>query len=364
MFVKGQYIKQYSSQLEIGCKEALYEIRTMARPWSDLRNLLPIINRYGYDYALIEEFTAVPTSTLSLWGIGGKVLDSIKNTGQVSDKLMNYFEIDDRYTQLAELRYISILDRIEAIATIYEMKFDKLHCSQIARFHKQHEREKKGASLFSSQPGDLLAFRYWQEISENNDERKRRTMISKGIEFAVTKSARESLRNLENISEEIQKSTDYLKADVRDRGKEKLDFRAVPVLGCFPDIAPEQLDVDVLLRVEPPFGLLKIPDHLKTFVVLPLCESLSNAREPFAILVDDYKKISSLSQLIGESDVYSYSKLSSNMALLVLERSISGHNKCKFYLKLSQNTGQLTIVPRPTALHNIGLLRGCVLNCL
>jgi hypothetical protein len=332
----------------------------MSRPWSDLRNLLPSISRDGYNYRVIEEFTGVSASTLSLWELGGKVLDSVKDSGQVSDEVLRYFDEDERFTQLAELRYIATTDRIKAITLVYEMHLDKIECLNVARSHKQHEREKKGCHLFSSLPGDLFAFRYWQEILENNGEEKRRSMISKATKFAVTKQARESLRNSQKIFEPVQNTTAESVIQIQNIRKETSAFRAVPVLGDFFDIALTQFDNDLRIREDPPFGFIKVPDGVETFVVLPSCESLNDAKQPYAIIIEDYTKIDLLKKAVEEMDTSLHTKFNITTALLIVERNVSNESKCEFYLKLDEKTGQLEVVNDMTG-YNVALFKGKIL---
>merc|ERR1711904_259838 len=103
------------------------------------------------------------------------------------------------------------------------MGLSEYQCLCIARLHKQYEREKKGWSLFTSLPGDLYAFSYWQNIIEFNGAKCMRTDICNGTKFAVTKLARESLRNSEKPIAHQQNSIPAI--EIKSITSDTLGFR-------------------------------------------------------------------------------------------------------------------------------------------
>merc|ERR1712224_461323 len=150
----------------------------------------------------------------------------------------------------------------------------------------------------------------------------------------------------ENTMHNDQNLSYFPKIQIKFFEKDILGFRAIPVLGRFSDITQEQLNCNLQMNKDPLFGFLRVPDQAKTFIVLPSCKLLNNAKQPFAIIIEDYTQIPTLIEALGEIDAASYLKTNKiSPTLLIVERDISNKCNSEFYLKLDEKNGYLSIIP-------------------
>lgn len=158
------------------------------------------------------------------------------------------------------------------------------------------------ASVFSNHPGDCLGFVYYRQSKEYKSVSEKRSAINKGLEKAVTDSAREKLESALVPEEEKRLSTEKAsKVSARIEAirlaQDETVFRPVPVLGHLEDIDPNSLSFNASnATLEGPFQIFS-PKADSQWIALPVWPILGSSKTVLAIPVADVSRLPSFSSL-------------------------------------------------------------------
>merc|ERR1711985_141281 len=112
--------------------------------------------------------------------------------------------------------------------------------------------------------------------------------------------------------------------------------------------SPDRLDDNLSVSEGLPIGLFRLPNQTETFAVLPLCDSLNDAKRPFGIIVEDYTQIPCLNMALTKAelrvDKLYPSESYTRSGLIILERNVSDEVSTGLYLGVDKNVGRLSIL--------------------
>lgn len=172
--------------------------------WHEYANLVPILSRSGYTPSMIDEATGMTGVEQNMIVVASQVRNSLKSTGFDEEKL-RFFDIGGGEL-LYELRILSNTQRRASAEFIIERRMSPKEACELARSVKDFERRKntEGFKDFTSAPGDCLAFAFYRQSSEFQNQVEIISALEKALLVCVSDKARakleQKLRKVSNPS--------------------------------------------------------------------------------------------------------------------------------------------------------------------
>jgi len=161
--------------------------------WHEYASLVPILFRTGYTPSMIDEATGMTGVEQNIIVGASQVRNSLKATGFDEEKL-RYFDLGGGEI-LYELRILSNAQRKASAEFIIERKMSPKEACELARSVKDFDRRKntEGLKDFTSAPGDCLAFAFYRQSIEFQNQEDIVSALEKALLVCVSDKARTKL---------------------------------------------------------------------------------------------------------------------------------------------------------------------------
>lgn len=170
--------------------------------WHEYASLIPLLSRSGYNPSMIDEATGMTGVEQNIIVGASQVRNSLKTSGFDEEKL-RFFDLGGGEL-LYELRILSATQRKASAEFIIERKMSPKEACELARSVKDFDRRRnsEGYKDFTSAPGDCLAFAFYRQSIEFQNQDEIMSSLEKALLVCVSDKARAKLeQTLKNISE-------------------------------------------------------------------------------------------------------------------------------------------------------------------
>eukprot|EP01025_Chloroclados_australasicus_P069885 TRINITY_DN9944_c0_g1_i1.p1 TRINITY_DN9944_c0_g1~~TRINITY_DN9944_c0_g1_i1.p1 ORF type:complete len:262 (-),score=47.04 TRINITY_DN9944_c0_g1_i1:354-1031(-) len=148
---------------------------------------------------------------------------------------------------------------------------------------------------FTEAAGDCLAFKYFRDAEEKRTLEERQAFVDKGLQVAVTDSARERLFQLRGTEpEKVGTVADEAEVEVVRLTKEDVACRLVPLAGAYEEASAQALRDVPKLGGNGGFDPVNLPEQGGSAVLLPRWNVIALARRPAVLSINDASKIPEL----------------------------------------------------------------------
>lgn len=214
---------------------------------------------------------------------------------------------------LYELRVLAQTERADVAELVLEKNLDAIATKEVVKAVKDLDLIKKLPKEFTTHPGDAVAYQVWKAAQNKQDLQERVQLVSRGLKFAHSDSAREAIeRILTDIATPKQQPAPRLpmyRLDSEDNMP-----RLIPVAGKLP-MAVADLKAVPLVDEVAPFGMVRFAGEC-AWVTLPGWQVVISADDGVAILCDT----DSLQQATG-LEIHSNFSDRPEEILILLDRS-------------------------------------------
>lgn len=184
-----------NSQLSEEAAAELLKILTYKQgTWVDWGKSCQQLKKAGYTSQQIFEDTGFQPSQQNLITVAAQVYQSLID-GQVAPEVAEYFQ-GPRSDVLHEFRVLSQEKRVAAAEFAMAKKLDVDGAHELAKAMKEYAALAKKPEQFSPEPGDTMAYQYWQLARKKKELPERSRLIAKGLKFAQSQTAREEIEKL------------------------------------------------------------------------------------------------------------------------------------------------------------------------
>lgn len=166
------------------------QVREMQGRWQDrARAIQKLQGDEGLSSEDIYDATFVSYPRQTAMVVAAQVYESLVLHG-ASEDVLQPFDSEPRVELLYALRTLSAPQRRLAAEFVLLGGLDVTGANELAKAIKMHERTPAGREGFTSLPGDCLAFSYFRAASECTDPEVRENLVTKGLAFSASESAR------------------------------------------------------------------------------------------------------------------------------------------------------------------------------
>ncbi|GBG62114.1 hypothetical protein CBR_g29314 [Chara braunii] len=283
-------------------EDHLEVLRERRAAWQELAPYLSALARAGFTPATIDEATGLTGVEQNNIIVGAQVYNSLRAGGLDPDVLAE-FEVSGAEV-LYELRILSNSQRKAAAEYVSAHKLDAKGARDLARAIKDHERKRGGDArrFFSTAPGDCLAFSYYRLSREGRSEEERKEAAEKGLEHAVTESARQALEAvlrgeregrggaLAGIVDAGGGNVVMSKLELHRLTADEVSWRVVPLVGDLASIDEEAISMAPKPRLGTASGAFctvhtEKSEREEQWAVVPGWVALAKAASPVALIV-------------------------------------------------------------------------------
>jgi len=184
---------------------------------------------------------------------------------------------------LYELRILSQVERAAAAELAVSRNLDAITAKEVAKAVKEMSILPTSQTQFTTHPGDAVAFQAWRAARQTKNAQEKVRLISRGLKFAHTDTARTAIENLltETVSPSARKQP---RLPVYRLDSDDNMPRSLPVVGRMP-LTVDDLKAVPLLDEIKPFGVVKFAGE-SAWVAIPGWQVVRNAEDGVVILTD------------------------------------------------------------------------------
>ncbi|WP_019502946.1 RuBisCO accumulation factor 1 [Pseudanabaena sp. PCC 6802] len=203
-------------------------------------------------------------------------------TANAPGHVLEYFEPKGSDI-LYEFRILPQAERVDAAELVVRDKLDILTAKDIAKAMKEFAVLSKLPDGFSKHPGDAIAYQAWKSATNQKDPQEKARLISRGLKFAHSDSARATIEQLlSNLVAPTAKKAPRLPV-FRLEADDELP-RIIPVVGRLPLSAADLKAVPMVDEIEP-FGMVQYSGDC-AWLALPGWQVVRESEDGVAILCD------------------------------------------------------------------------------
>ncbi len=271
-------------EAEINAKELLHSLRRKEGTWIEWGKACQQLQKAGYNPQRIFEETGFEPIQQNQIIAAAQVYTSLLDGNAPANVLAHYERKGS--DSLYELRVLTQLERVAAAELLVSKGVDSEGSREVARAIKEFSRMAKPPEEFSSHPGDAVAYQYWKLARQKDDLQERARLISRGLNFVHSKTARRQIEKL---------LTDFSVVKARPAPRlplYRLETEAelpkiLPVVGKLP-LTKSDLKAAPLTDEVGPFRLIEFSGS-RAWVAVPGWQVVLKAEDPVAILSDSDK---------------------------------------------------------------------------
>jgi Rubisco Assembly chaperone C-terminal domain/Rubisco accumulation factor 1 alpha helical domain/Rubisco accumulation factor 1 helix turn helix domain len=202
--------------------------------------------------------------------------------GNASGFVVDYFESRGSDI-LYEFRILPQAERVNAAELVASNKLDVFAAKDIAKAMKEFAVLSKLPEGFTQHPGDAVAYQAWKAATNQKDPQEKTKLISRGLKFAHSDSARTAIeRLLTNLVAPSGKKEPRLPGFRLEEDDEVP--RIIPVAGKMPLSAADIKAVPLVDEIAP-FGMVQYSGDC-AWLALPGWHVVRSVEDGIAILCD------------------------------------------------------------------------------
>lgn len=250
----------------------LQQLRRREGTWSDWGQICQHLSKAGWRAETIFEETGLEPSTQNQLMVASQVFASLQDA-----QTQAYFRTEGS-DLLYELRLLSQPQRLACAQFIREKRLDAAATREVVKAIKELSQYRAPAA-FSDHPGDAVAFQCWRLLRQKPASPERVRLLSRGLSFAHTETARLALEQLldPGARESLPTPPRWPWYRLESALEQPL---ILTMAGELPLNQQVWLDTPVA-QAQPPFGVVA---GIPTVVALPGWPILRSAQAPLALL--------------------------------------------------------------------------------
>ena len=254
-------------------------LRRKERNWVEWGDACAQLQKSGYNPQQIFEETGFEPIQQNQIIVAGQVFTSLVK-GNLSEEIRSRFQ--QRGSDiLYEFRILNQAERVMATEFSDQRKLDADEARELAKAIKEFSRFSVLPPGFSDHPGDALAYQAWKAARQQHDLQQRSRLIAKGLKYAHSQTARETIEQLlTDFSITAKKSAPRLPM-YRLETEEDLP-RLIPVVGKFP-LTPSDFKAVPLIEELGAFSIVKSSGNA-AWVAVPGWQVVRKSEDPIAVL--------------------------------------------------------------------------------
>ena len=245
--------------------------------WVDWGKACQKLQQAGYTSQQIFEETGFQARQQNLIIVAAQVYESLIMAG-ATEALLNYVQ-GPRSDVLYEFRILNQQQRLAAAQLAHEKGLDVDEAREVAKAYQEFSRRSQLPEGFSNHPGDAVAYQCWKRARQKKDLQERSRLIAKGLKFAHSPTARESIERLLSDFTVVPSRTAPLLPVYRLEQEEEMP-RIVPVAGSLP-LSKQEVEAVSPVESQEPFR--QVNAGSSPLVPLPGWPALLKAQDPVAI---------------------------------------------------------------------------------
>lgn len=294
-------------------QEWLQHLRRRQGTWVEWGQICQQLTKAGLRSEAIFEETGLEPSTQNQLIVASQVFQSLANS-----PVQEYFRTEGSDV-LYELRLLSQQQRVACAEFIKEKRLDVTATREVVKAIKELSQYRV-APGFSDHPGDAVAFQCWRLLRQKPHNPERVRLLSRGLSFAHTETARAALEQLLDPSR-----AEPLPTPPRlpwYRLESALEQPLILTLAGQLPMSDSVWFATPIAQAQPPFGVVS---NIPAVVALPGWPILRSAQAPLAVLTQ---------QLPGEIGI-------AEPVLLVVDRQATQWHAEHYFFVTEQ--GQITL---------------------
>ncbi|KAG0564152.1 hypothetical protein M758_8G083200 [Ceratodon purpureus] len=320
--------------------------------WHEYAVLIPILSRTGYTPSMIDEETGMTGVEQNIIVVGSQVRNSLKASG-FDEEMLQYFDLGGGEL-LYELRILSAMQRKASAEFIIERKMSPKEASELARSVKDFAMRKnsEGFKEFSSAPGDCLAFAFYRQSRECQEEEEVEAALQKALDVCVTDKARAKIQEtLEkfaspDVSVESEPEETVFLQVIRLLEGEVVGTK-LPTMLPVADATLESVEA-VPSRASQGEGLFNVfsPAGWPSWVAIPGWDTVVHAGAPVAVVFPDAAKLPLQSNKNGKEKLR-------EPTLVIVDKSVTlADDDQSLYVAVQSDSQELSILSASKVLDN------------
>jgi hypothetical protein len=213
--------------------------------------------------------------------VAAQVYDGLV-AGNASSYVLDYFE-QKGSDILYEFRILPQAGRVDAAELVASNKLDVFTAKDIAKALKEFAVLVKLPEGFSNHPGDAVAYQAWKAATNQKDPQEKTKLISRGLKFAHSDSARATIESLLTalVAPKTKKAP---RLPVFRLEQDDEVPRIIPVVGKLPLSAADLKAVPMVDEIAP-FGMVQYAGEC-AWLALPGWQVVRSVEDGVVILCD------------------------------------------------------------------------------
>jgi hypothetical protein len=243
--------------------------------WVDWGKNCYKLHQAGCSHQQIFEDTGFQSSQQNAIVVASQVYENIANS-DLKPAILQYYQ-GPKSDILYEFRILNQEQRAAAGKLAYDKKLDLDEAHELAKAMKEVSMLAQLPEAFTKNPGDAVAYFCWRRAKQKKDLQERSRLIAKGLKFAHSQTARESLEKLLSDFTVTPSVSAPLLPIYRLELEDELP-RIIPFAGTYP-LTASQIQAIPSVELQQPFGSVNLSANL-TVVAVPGWQAVLKAIEP------------------------------------------------------------------------------------
>ena len=257
----------------------LQQLRRKQGGWVDWGQACQTLQKAGYSPQKIFEETGFEPIQQNQIIVAAQVYGSIE-AADAAEGVRSHFRLKGSDI-LYELRILTQTDRAVAAELVLEKNIDVEEVREVAKALREFSYRNEPPEGFSDNPGDAVAYHYWQLARQKSDLQARSRLIAQGLRFAHSESARQQIEKLLTDFSVVKSRPAPNLPIYRLESESEVPY-IIPVAGQFP-LPVEDYNAVPVSVPEAPFGIVKF-SGTGAWAPVPGWQVILQAEDPIALL--------------------------------------------------------------------------------
>ncbi|ASC71178.1 uncharacterized protein XM38_021290 [Halomicronema hongdechloris C2206] len=257
----------------------LAQLRRKEGSWVDWGQTCQALQKSGLTPQQIFEATGFEPIHQNQISVATQVYDSMVAAG-VDEAVRSHFQ-QRGSDSLYELRVLSQTDRVKVARLILRQGLTSEQVKEVVKPVKEFSYRQDPPAGFSDDPGDAVAYHYWNLARQQSDLQARSRLIAQALRFVHSDQARRLIESLLSDFTVVKAQTAPSLPVFRLENETELP-RIIPVAGPLP-LGVEDLKAVPVTLAEEPFGLVSF-SGTGAWVAVPGWQVILQAEDPVALL--------------------------------------------------------------------------------
>ena len=257
----------------------LQQLRRKQGSWVDWGQACQTLQKAGYSPQRIFEETGFEPVQQNQIIVATQVYGSIV-AADASEAARSHFQLKGSDI-LYELRILTQTDRAVAAELVLEKNIDVEEVREVAKALREFSYRNEPPEGFSDNPGDAVAYHYWQLARQKSDLQARSRLIAQGLRFRYGRTATQQIEKLLTDFSVVKSRPAPTLPIYRLESESEVPY-IIPVAGQLPLPVEDYKAVPVSVP-EGPFGLVKF-SGTGAWAPVPGWQVILKAEDPVALL--------------------------------------------------------------------------------